>query len=125
MIVLAAVFILTPAAFAASSGGWENQDIKVNGTWSIEKRNDGNYLTFSDDFKTKNAPDLKIFVSNKTYSDINGSNATEGAVLVSNLKSNKGEQSYKIPANISLSDYKSLVIHCEQFSKMWASTPLK
>ena len=112
-------------AFAGQSGGWNKQEIKVKGAWSIEQRADGNYLVLDDAFKTKKAPDLKLFVSKKGFSSINGKNATDGAVLVSKLKSTKGGQEYKIPANINLSDYSSLVLHCEQYSKLWASTPLK
>ena len=116
-------FIAT--AFAGSPASWQNQDIKVKGTWTIEERADGNYLVLSDDFKTKNAPDLKFFVSNAGYESLNGSNATNGAVEIAKLSKNKGAQSYKIPSNVNLSDYKSLVLHCEQYSKLWASTPLK
>ncbi len=112
-------------AFAGQTSGWKNQEFKVKGAWSIEQRADGNYLILDDAFKTKNAPDLKFFVSKKGFSSINGKNATDGAVLVSKLKSAKGGQEYKIPANINLGDYSSLVLHCEQYSKLWASTPLK
>ena len=52
-------------AFAGQSGGWNKQEIKVKGAWSIEQRADGNYLILDDAFKTKNAPDLKFFVSKK------------------------------------------------------------
>ena len=112
-------------AFAGQSGGWNKQEIKVKGAWSIEQRADGNYLILDDAFKTKNAPDLKFFVSKKGFGSINGKNATDSAVLISELKSAKGGQEYKIPSNINLSDYSSLVLHCEQYSKLWASTPLK
>ncbi len=122
MIVVAMSFSL---AFAADSGGWEKQDFKVKGTWSIEDRADGKYLTLSDEFKTKGAPDLKLFLSKNNFSGITGTNATNNAVFIAQLTSNKGGQSYKIPAHINVGDYESLIIHCEQYSKLWASTPLK
>jgi len=112
-------------AFAGQPSGWQNQEIKVKGAWSIEQRADGNYLILDNAFKTKNAPDLKFFLSKKGYSSINGNNAANDAVLISQLKSAKGGQEYKIPSNINLADYSSLVLHCEQYSKLWASTPLK
>ena len=124
-VLFVALMAITPAAFAQQSGGWQKQDFKVKGQWSIEQRTDGNYIVLSDDFKTKKAPDLKLFVSKKSYSDINGKNATQDAAVISLLDSHKGGQSYKIPSNINLSDYQSLIIHCEQYSKLWASTPLK
>jgi hypothetical protein len=110
---------------AQTSQGWQNQNIKVKGTWSIEKKADGDYITLSDEFKTKRAPDLKIFFSKSDAESITGDNATSNATLVAKLSSSKGKQSYKIPAGINVSDYKSVIIHCEQYSKLWASTPLK
>lgn len=124
MILMALVTFAT-TAFAGSPASWSKQDIKVKGTWSIEQREDVNYLVLSDDFKTKNAPDLKFFVSNAGYESVNGSNATNGATEIAKLTKSKGGQSYKIPANIDVSDYKTLILHCEQYSKLWAATPLK
>ncbi len=112
-------------AFAGEASEWKNQETKVKGMWSIEQRADGDYLVLSDKFKTRNAPDLKFFASKAEYSSINGKNATKDAVVIAELKSNKGSQSYKIPSDLNLSDYNSLVLHCEQYSKLWASTPLK
>lgn len=122
---LLTMIISFSSAFAAQSGGWQNQEFKVNGSWSIEERADGNYLVVSDDFKTKSAPDLKFFFSKAQYGDLNGKNATDNAVFVAKLDGTKGGAAYKIPSNINVSDYNSLVLHCEQFSKLWASTPLK
>ena len=121
--LFAALFLFTNTAQAGQS--WQKQDFKVKGTWAIEQRSDGNYLVLDDAFKTKKAPDLKFFLSKNSYQDINGNNATSNAVQIAVLKSVKGGASYKIPANVNVADYKSLVLHCEQYSKLWASTPLK
>ena len=112
-------------AFAGEAGAWKKQDFNVKGTWTLENKADGQYITLSDEFKTKSAPDLKLFLSKNNYSGITGTNATNNAVQVAVLKSAKGGQSYKIPAGIDVSAYQSLVLHCEQYSKLWASTPLK
>ncbi|MEM9469934.1 MAG: DM13 domain-containing protein [Pseudomonadota bacterium] len=119
------IFSMTPNVFAQTTNGWQNQHTKVKGTWSIEQRADGNYVTLSDDFKTRNAPDLKIFLSKNNADSLTGSNATNNSVLVAKLSSSKGAQSYKIPENINVADYESLLIHCEQYSKLWAATPLQ
>lgn len=125
MMVLIALTLMVSNAFAQTANTWQNQEFKVKGTWSIEQRSDGHYLVVSDDFKTKRAPDLKFFLSKNDYGFITGENATDGAVQVAKLTSTKGGQEYKIPSNINVSDYQSLVLHCEQYSKLWASTPLK
>lgn len=125
LLMAGAIFTLSVSNASAGQGTWDKQDFKIKGSWSIEQRADGNYLVLSDDFKTRSAPDLKFFLSKKKFSDINGSNATDGATLISEISSSKGGQSYKIPSNINVSDYESLVLHCEQYSKLWASTSLK
>lgn len=125
LLMAGAIFTLSFSNASAGEGTWDKQDFKVKGSWSIEKRSDGEYLVLSDDFKTRKAPDLKFFLSKKSYGDINGRNATDEAVLISQISSAKGGQSYKIPAGVNVSDYQSLVLHCEQYSKLWASTSLK
>jgi len=125
MIALVALTMMVSSAFAQTAHTWQNQEFKVKGTWSIEQRADGNYLVVSDDFKTKSAPDLKFFLSKNGYEGITGKNATDGALQLAKLTATKGAQEYKIPANINVNDYQSLVLHCEQYSKLWASTPLK
>ncbi|MEM6811010.1 MAG: DM13 domain-containing protein [Pseudomonadota bacterium] len=123
-ITIFSLFLLMGNSLAGEPASWENQETKVKGEWQIEKRSDGNYLLLGDEFKTRNAPDLKLFLSKKNFSDVKGSNATQDAIFLAKLNSNKGAQAYKIPANVNLQDYESLVLHCEQFSKLWASTPI-
>lgn len=109
----------------AEGGAWAKQEFKIKGEWHIVEEDGQKYLQLSDDFKTRNAPDLKLFLSPKPASSVNGGNATEGSVLVSQLSSNKGAQRYLIPANVNLSDFQSVVLHCEQYSKLWGASDLK
>ena len=92
----------------------------MSGSWSIT----GNTLTISDDFKTKSAPDLNIFLSTAPLSQLNGRNATRNATLVSPLASASGGQQYQLPAGIDLSQFQTIIIHCEAYSKLWGGAPL-
>ncbi|MEK6153593.1 DM13 domain-containing protein [Flavobacteriaceae bacterium 3-367] len=105
-------------------GGFEKQNKSISGTFEIVERDGGTYIVLSDDFKTKSAPDLKLFLSKKQLATITGKNAPYGAVLISKLKSAKGGQSYKIPSNIVLKEYSSLLIHCEQYGILWGGSSL-
>ena len=100
-------------------GTWQKQNKSISGHFEIEKTNGTTYIVLSDDFKTKSAPDLKLFLSKKRVSDITGKNATKDAILISELKKTKGGQKYKVPANVQLASYTSLIIHCEQYSIFW------
>jgi len=112
------------AAAATTSGGFEKSSFSIKGDWAIVKENGQTILRFSDNFKTKNGPDLKLFLSPKSVSDVTGKTATQGAVKLSVLRSNKGSQDYIIPADIDLSQYGSILIHCEAYSKLWGGANL-
>lgn len=115
---------IATAAPASSSGGFVKKDYSINGEWTVEQRGDQNVIKFNGAFKTKNGPDLKVFLSPRDIKSVRGSNATDGSALVAVLKSNKGAQEYVLPNNIDLTNYKSLLIHCEKFSVLWGGANL-
>ena len=114
----------TAGAEVLHEGSWTKKSFKVSGTWSIFEEDGKLYVKLSDDFKTRNAPDLKIFLSPLSASEANGGNATDGSLLISPLQSNKGGQVYEIPAGTDLDSFSSILIHCEQFSKLWSASDL-
>ncbi len=122
---------LTPAVAAETvetvlhKGVWTKKSFKSSGDWSIVQTADGAiYVKLSDDFKTRRAPDLKIFLSPHAADDATGGNATDGALLVAELSSNRGGQAYEIPAGADLARFQSILIHCEAFSKLWSAADL-
>jgi len=101
------------------SGTFEKSSFTINGDWQIVRENGQMIFRLSDDFKTKNGPDLKLFISPKPVEDLNGITATTDAVRLAVLRSTKGAQEYVIPAGVDLSQFGSILIHCEAFSKLW------
>ena len=114
--------MFTTSAFAGVSGGWTNKYQKIKGQWSIIEDTDGAKLVLSKDFATRNAPDLKFILTNAEIADMKGSNAMNGALVIAPLKSNSGEQVYILPKNFK--DFKTLALHCEQYSKLWGATDI-
>lgn len=112
------------AAQTVYSGEWTKKSFKSSGTWEIFTEGDKTFVKLSDDFRTRNAPDLKIFLSPQAASDATGKNATDGAVLVAPLSSNKGGQVYEIPEGVDVSAFQSILIHCEAYSKLWSAADL-
>jgi len=96
----------------------------IKGTWNVTEENGQNVIRFNDDFKTKGGPDLKVYLSPNSVSNLNSKSVEGSSLKLSVLKSNKGAQSYIIPAGVNLSDYKSVVIHCEAFSVLWGGFDL-
>lgn len=105
-----------------SSGEWVKKERSIAGVWTIEDRADGAYLVLGEDFKTRKAPDLKFVLSNQSIDTVTSRTAMEGAQIVALLQSTRGEQSYKLPDNYA--DFSTLLLHCEQYSKLWGGTSL-
>jgi len=96
----------------------------IKGSAHIEEVDGEVTLVFSNDFKTKNGPDLKIYLSKRPLSRLSAQNVDKSTVRLSVLKSHRGAQTYKIPKTIDLDDYKSVIIHCEAFSVLWGGFDL-
>lgn len=124
--LLFAFGVISNSAIAAETSPqqWEVQKTKIKGEWHIEHREDGAYIVLSDKFKTRSAPDLKLFFSKQMPSELNGKNATSQSIFISELQSNKGGQSFKIPASVNIADYQSILLHCEKYSKLWGASKL-
>ena len=95
------------------------------GDWKIEKDGEAYFVVFADNFEAKKAPDLKIFLSKMDFEDISGKNATDQSVLVTPLSVYEGKMKFEIPASINPSEYQSIIVHCEQYAKLWGGSPLR
>jgi hypothetical protein len=96
----------------------------IDGTAKIVRTENETRIVFDDAFKTRGGPDLKVYLSKKPLSEIQNENVSDNSVKISVLRSKKGAQSYIIPENIDLSDYKSVLIHCEAFEVLWGGFDL-
>lgn len=103
----------------AAGDSFVKKRYSINGGWDIAKQGNDTVIRFDEDFKTKSGPDLKVYLSKTDVANLDGKAVTQDAVKIAVLKSNRGQQSYIVPAGINLSDYKSVVIHCEAFEVLW------
>ncbi|NOX83283.1 MAG: DM13 domain-containing protein [Alphaproteobacteria bacterium] len=117
--------VATKASELLFSGVWTKKSFKSSGTWEIFSEGDKTFVKLSADFKTRKAPDLKIFLSPLAAKDTNGRNAANGSVLIAPLTSRSGEQIYEIPEGIDFADFKSILIHCEAYAKLWSAADLR
>lgn len=120
--IVSAASLLTsaPAAFAADpQGSWTKSAVTTTGSWSIEGRK-----LILHNLKTDKAPDLKLILSPQAVGDLKSQNAMQGAVVISKIKKTKGSFTFEIPADIDLSRYQSIGIHCEKYSKLFGKSAL-
>ncbi len=85
---------------------------------------DGARILRLQNFSVDNGPDLYVYlvpidpVPNASGSDI------PGYYSLGRLKGNIGDQNYELPADLDLSQYKSVVIWCQAFAVPFAAAPL-
>ena len=86
---------------------------------------DGSRVLQLQGFRVEDGPDLHVYlvpidpVSSESGSEIPGS------VDLGALKSDTGSQEYEIPADLDLSQFKSLVIWCQPFRVPFIAAPLR
>lgn len=109
---------------SSESGNFVKKRYSINGEWSIVEVEGETQIRFSEDFKTKGGPDLKVYLSKTPIDGLDSETASNDAQSIGVLKSKSGGQFYTVPADIKLSDFKSVIIHCEAFSVLWGGFDL-
>ena len=131
--LLALVTMGSHAAEVVAQGSWTTIDYDVEGVWRIEADGDQLTVRLGDDFVTKNGPDLHVLLSPKPLEELTNDNAMQGALVAGLLETTddstffrkmKGAQSFTLPAGTRLEDYRTVVIHCVEFSHLWAGASL-
>ena len=112
------------ASGTLASGTWTKKTFSAKGSWTLSAENGVTTISLDDNFSTRNAPDLKIFLSPLSAAEVKNKTAVPGSLLIAPLQSNKGRQSYVVPAGTDLSQYKSVIIHCEAYTKLWSAADL-
>jgi len=109
----------TTTAQSLAAGDFVQKSKRLKGSYKVVQENGQTIIRFSDNFRTTNGPDLKVFLSPQNVNSVSGQTATNGAVLLGLIKSTKGTQDSVFPANVNIADFNSVLIHCEAFSVLW------
>jgi hypothetical protein len=111
---------LTTGTFIAGSTPGD----KADGKATIYRLEDGKPLLRLEEFSTTNGPDLFVVLSSSANPDQDG--LKNGAyVQLDALKGNVGNQNYELPADVDLSQYKSVVIWCRTFNIVFGYATLQ
>ena len=129
MLLLAVPAVAQQRAPGASEriaeGKLQKRSKTLRGAWWIEQRAQGQVLVFGEDFKARSGPDLKLFLSPQEFSAAEARNATEAALYLGELKATRGRQEYPLPADVSLENYASVLVHCERYAVLWGGDDLR
>lgn len=93
------------------------------GSATIYELPDGDRVLRFEDFRSKNGPDLHVYLSTEiptsTFAGLGN-----GEVHLGALKGNVGNQNYDIPTEVDLSQYRSVVIYCVPFKVVFSTAAL-
>lgn len=107
------------------SGSFVKKEKSTTGTFEIVREGGQLALVLSDGFKTKGAPDLQIYFSELDVELVDSERALErDAFKVADLSSRKGSQHYDLPADLDLSRFKSVLIHCLKYNLLFGAASL-
>ena len=104
-----------------ASGGFSSRAHHTSGTARVGTTADGATVVFIENLDTDNGPDVKVYLS---PAGPDSGDLVAGGLRLGDLKGNKGNQSYAVPAGTDMAKYKSVVIWCERFSVAFGVAPL-
>jgi hypothetical protein len=90
----------------------------ARGTATLLEAAPGEWVVRFDDFAVRNGPDLYVYLS----PDAN--RYADGAIEVARLKADKGSFNTRVPPGTDVSDVRSVLIWCKQFSHLFAVATL-
>lgn len=114
----------TVTAQVILKGAFYNLGYVGAGEAAVYQLADGSRILRLQNFSVDNGPDLYVYlvpidpVPNTSGSDI------PGYYSLGRLKGNIGDQNYELPADLDLSQYKSVVIWCQAFAVPFTAAPL-
>ena len=96
----------------------------AEGSATIYELPDGDRVLRFEDFRSKNGPDLHVYLSTEaptsTFAGLG-----DGEVHLGALKGNVGNQNYDVPADVDLSQYRSVVIYCVPFHVVFSTAEFR
>lgn len=85
---------------------------------------DGSRILRLQDFEVDNGPELHVYLFPNDPVTTSIGVDIPGSVDLGRLKGNIGDQNYEIPADLDLSQFKSVVIWCQPFKVTFIAAPL-
>lgn len=116
---------VTASSHVVAAGAFNGTDSihQGEGNAFVIETDQGSFVRFTE-FEVTNGPDLKVWLvkhdNPRSSGDVSGSEW----IALGSLKGNIGDQNYAIPADVDVSQYRSVVVWCEAFSVLFATAPL-
>ena len=103
-------------------GSFRSYEHETTGTASLVRVGGDTYVRLTD-FATSNGPDVKVWLTKAGAGSADDAREA-GYVDLGELKGNRGNQNYVVPAGTRLADYATVVIWCDRFSVAFGAAGL-
>ena len=125
-VVMAAAAAAEAEASKVKVGNFKDADSfhRGSGQATIYATADGANLLRLENLDVTNGPALHVILSPHEDPDRSDEVKTEGYVDLGDLKGNRGNQNYPIPASVDVSVFKSVVIYCKPFAVVFSVATL-
>lgn len=110
-----------PTAPTPVGGSFVSHAHGTTGTVRVLTTEGGATVVRFQDLATDNGPDLKVYLSTNPA---DSAEIGSGALSLGDLKGNRGNQNYEVPAGTDLASFRSVVIWCERFTVAFGAAPL-
>lgn len=112
---------------AVAVGSFKDADAfhRGSGTATIYRTPDGSEVLRLEDLNVTNGPALHVVLSTHPDPERSEQVKQEGYVDLGDLKGNRGNQNYPIPAGVDTSIHKSVVIYCYPFAVVFSVATLE
>ena len=107
-----------------ASGSFHSGAHKTAGQVAVYKLANGKQTLRLTDFETSNGPAVHIYLVATADARDNATVKQAGLIDLGDLKGNKGDQNYELPADIDLSKYRAVTIWCARFGVNFGTAPL-
>jgi hypothetical protein len=111
-----------PSVLAKGSFHGVAHESKGNAT--VHQLADGKRVLRFTEFETSNGPALHVYLVAAEGATDNDTVTKAGFLDLGELKGNKGDQNYNLPAGVDLDKYRAVTIWCQRFSVNFATAPL-
>ena len=95
------------------------------GSWTLVRSAGALYVQSGDDFRSSPGPDYHVYVSAKPAIKDNDEFVGSGQIEVGRLVKPNGAAFYKLPASLSASDVRSVLVWCKRFREYIGSADLR
>ena len=96
----------------------------TEGTARIYRLGDGSRVLRLTDFKTRNGPDVHIYMVAADDAKDNATVKRAGFIDLGAMKGNIGDQNYTLGPDVDLSKYRAVSVWCKRFAVNFGAAPL-